>query len=272
MLRDRIAIVLLLIPFAFWVIADGGWVFTLTIAVILALAAAEYARMFHKEDQRPAGALIIAAVLAIAAMRTVYQLQHAPLIIVGVCFAAMTWHVIDFERGAAKSGLDFGLTLAGSLYIGWLGSYLISVRSLPDGVWWFLVMLPSIWIADSLAYLVGSAIGRHRLAPRLSPKKSWEGYLAGIAGGAAGGLGFALLGQIASAPGSGLVAANGAIVGAAIGLLAPVGDLGISMFKRQYHMKDTGSLLPGHGGALDRIDSWLWAAPIGYYLITWLTR
>jgi phosphatidate cytidylyltransferase len=92
----------------------------------------------------------------------------------------MAYHLFQYERGSQRAGTDFAVTLSGILYIGWLGAYLISLRRLPDGLWWLLTVLPAVWLADTGAYLVGSRFGRHKMTPRLSPKKSWEGYLGGI--------------------------------------------------------------------------------------------
>jgi phosphatidate cytidylyltransferase len=104
------------------------------------------------------------------------------------------------------------------------------------------------------------------MAPRLSPKKSWEGYAAGVV--AAGIAGAALAAAFGRWVGSALpiTPVAGLILGLSLGAVTPLGDLGISMMKREFQVKDTGSLLPGHGGVLDRIDSWLWAGVLGYTL------
>ena len=98
----------------------------------------------------------------------------------------------------------------------------------------------------------------------VSPKKSWEGYLGGILVGGLGGWGLAALWNIASPA---VLPIHGLILGIIISILAPLGDFGESMIKRQFSIKDTSKILPGHGGIFDRIDSSLWAAFIGYYLI-----
>jgi phosphatidate cytidylyltransferase len=183
----------------------------------------------------------------------------------------MAWHAIDYERGAPQSGTDFAISLGGIFYIGWMGAFLISIRQLPDGLWWFMTALPAIWLADSGAYFIGKWIGRRRLAPRLSPNKTWEGYIAGVVLGPLIMLGFIRLWQFGAGADSSLTLVTGLVVALVVAILAPMGDLGISMLKRQFNVKDTGALLPGHGGALDRIDSWVWAAVLGYYLVTWLT-
>ena len=272
MLRERSAIVLLLFPLLAWVIADGSWLYAVCIMGILAMAAYEYGSLFYAGGYRPAIPLLIIGVTAIALTRVNFGFEYDHLLLAGIGLIAMTWHVIDFERGAPKSGTDFAITFSGILYVGWIGAFFITIRDMPDGLWWFLLSLMSIWIADSAALLFGRRFGRHKLAPRVSPKKTWEGYLAGMGMGVLCGAGLALLWRIGAGPFAGLNAMSGAIIGGVIGTVAPIGDLGISMFKRQFGEKDTGALLPGHGGALDRIDTWLWSAVIGYFLAILLTN
>lgn len=272
MLRERSAIALLLFPLIAWVIADGSWLYEISITGILVLAAYEYGSLFNTGGYRPALPLLIVGVIAIVITRVNFGFEFDHLLLAGIGLIVMTWHVIDFERGAPKSGTDFALTLSGILYVGWIGAFFITIRRMPDGLWWFLLSLMSIWIADSAALLFGRRFGRHKLAPRVSPKKTWEGYLAGIGMGILSGAGLALLWGIGAGPLAGLNAKSGTIIGCVVGTIAPIGDLGVSMFKRQFGEKDTGALLPGHGGALDRIDTWLWSAVIGYFLATILTN
>jgi phosphatidate cytidylyltransferase len=183
--------------------------------------------------------------------------------------SSMTFHLVAYERGRDQAGTDFAITLSGALYIGWVGAYLITLRDLPNGMWWFMVALPAIWGADSGAYFYGRRFGRHQLSPRLSPKKSWEGYLAGIISGVIVGVGFGTLANAQAASGAGITPLRGALLGLILAVITPLGDLGESMIKRQFGVKDSSNLLPGHGGAFDRIDSWIWGALISYYFITW---
>ena len=265
MLRDRIAIALLLLPVVLWVIGIGGWVFALAIALVLALCAAEYVLLYRRIGQRASMPLAVGGVVVLAGTRALSGFDHAPVVLAALCLLAMTWHLVDYERGAPASGTDFGLTVGGALYLGWIGSYLISLRNLPDGEWWFLTALPSVWLADSAAYSIGTRFGRHKMTPRLSPKKSWEGYLAGVGAGAASGAALGALWSLGAGPGSSLGPWTGLACGVVVAVLSPLGDVGISMIKRQLQVKDSGTLLPGHGGALDRVDSWLWAGVLGYY-------
>lgn len=270
MLFERIAIALLLIPFGIWVVGAGGWLFTLTIAVILCLAAYEFAILFQGHGYRPAVYLMVLGTFILALSRHLVGFSFDPPLLTLLILMSMTWHAIDFERGAAQAGTDFALTIAGILYVGWMGSSFISLRQLPDGVWWFMTALPAVWLADSAAYSLGKKFGRNKLAPRLSPKKTWEGYFSGVLVGSLLTMGFVFLWRFGAGPSSSITLSRALIVCLLIAVVAPIGDLGISMLKRQFQVKDTGAVLPGHGGALDRIDSWIWAAVIGFFTVAWL--
>lgn len=270
MLAKRVLVAAILLPIGLVLIWLGGLAFALMVALILSLASWEYVQLFRTGGLQPAGVLVILGTLGLVVGRVFTGFSSAAWIISLAVLASMTYHLIAFERGRDQAGTDFGVTLAGILYFGWVGSYLISLRELPEGMWWVLLALPSVWLADSGAYFVGRSIGRRRLSPRLSPKKTWEGYLGGVLVGT---LGTALLAYIWSfwtGPVTAITPLNGAIMGLVLAVITPLGDLGESMFKRQVGVKDSGTLLPGHGGVFDRIDTWLWAAVLGYYLAVWL--
>jgi phosphatidate cytidylyltransferase len=272
MLRERVIVALVILPPVLWVITVGGWPYALVVALVASLAVAEFGSLFRGNGLRPSLVIMVAGSLALIASRAVSDVVDTPTVLVGVCMVAIVWHLVDYERGATRSGTDFVVTLGGTLYVGWLASYLVSLRGIPDGEWWVLLALPTTWVSDSAAYFIGRAYGRHPLAPRLSPKKTWEGYLAGIAGGALAGGAFGLGWGSLAGPGSLVDGLHGVALGVAIGLFSTLGDLGISMIKREVGVKDTGSLIPGHGGALDRIDSLLWSGVLAFYLAGLLVR
>jgi len=266
MLRQRVLVTLVLLPVGLWIFALGGWVYAAAMALVMALAAREYGDLFRRGGLRPSPFLLIGGAAALVLARQAWGFDDTPALLAALALAAMAWHLVDFERGAPRSGTDFGVTLGGVVYVGLVGGYLVSLRNLPDGLWWLLISLPAVWIGDSAAYFIGRAYGRHKMAPRLSPKKSWEGYAAGIVGAALAGAGLATLYTTGLHQASTITVAAGLILGLVVGLVTPLGDVGISMMKREMQVKDTGTLLPGHGGVLDRIDSWLWAGVLGYYL------
>ena len=271
MLRQRVLVVLILLPIGLLVIFAGGWWFAAGIALMLGMAGFEFGRLFRSIGQRPSLPLLVGFSAAFALARHAWGFAGSPELLAAVCLLGMTWHLVDYERGAPASATDMVITWGGILYLGWIGGYFVSLRDLPDGAWWLLLVLPTVWLADSGAYFVGRRFGRHKLAPRLSPKKTWEGYLAGVVTGAVSG---ALLAtawaRFAENP-SQFSVVNGVVIGTLLAIITTLGDVGISMIKRQVQVKDSGTLLPGHGGVLDRIDSWLWAGVLGYYLVLWLT-
>lgn len=269
MIRQRIVPILIFLPVIVGLILAGGWLYTAGVAVALVLAAFEFGRVFHAGGYRPAGPLLVGGVMLLAVTRHLFGFDHAPLLLTLLILAAMIWHLADYERGAERSGTDFALTLAGTVYVGWLGAYLVSLRDLAAGMWWVLLVVPSIWVADIGAFLIGSAIGRHTMVPRLSPKKTWEGYLGGVLTGGLTALILTLVWMALADPGLAPRPSLGLLIGVIVSTLAPLGDLGISMIKRELAIKDTGHLFPGHGGALDRIDTWLWASALGFYAVVW---
>lgn len=270
MLVKRLLVAAILLPVGLWIIKLGGVIFAAFIALILALAAWEYVQLFRRGGFQPSMPLVVGGTLLFVAGRYYDGFTSAGWILSLFVLGAMTWHLVMFERGRDQAATDFALTVAGALYLGWLGAYFISLRDLPEGLWWTLVVLPGVWLADSAAYFVGTRFGRHRLSPRLSPKKSWEGYLGGVVFSPLATAGLCLLWQISAGPGTAISPLRGAIIALVLSILTTLGDLGESMLKRQLGVKDSSHMLPGHGGVLDRIDSWLWGVVIGYYLVLWV--
>jgi phosphatidate cytidylyltransferase len=174
-----------------------------------------------------------------------------------VVLALMAGLVALVARGDADRGMvDWALSLALALYLGGLMAFYLPLRHRPDGAVWVIGLLVLSWVCDSCAYFVGRAVGRARLAPRISPSKSVEGALAGLAGAALVGLAIGLVSQHPQLKMAGY--------GVAIGLATVVGDLAESLLKRQTGVKDSGVLIPGHGGILDRMDSLLFCAPVAF--------
>jgi phosphatidate cytidylyltransferase len=267
MFAKRLIVAIVLVPTGVLLIYEGGVIFTAFIGILLALAAWEFGKLFRTVGLKPAHFLVIGGGLSLFIGRAINGFESAPVIITVLLLTCMVYHLVQYERGYLQAGTDFAISLVGAIYIGWLGAYFISLRQLPDGLWWMLLVLPAVWLADTGAYSIGRAFGRHPFSRRLSPKKTWEGYFGGILFGTLGGALLAWLWSLALEPGSSMNPWSGAFIGFILAVLTPLGDLGESMFKRQAGVKDSSNLIPGHGGAFDRIDSWLWAAPIGYYVI-----
>ena len=161
---------------------------------------------------------------------------------------------------------DTAMTVFGAVYTGFMLSHLVLMRALPDGRSYVVVLFASVWASDVFAYFAGTAFGRHKLAPHVSPRKSWEGAVAGGLAASAAWI-IARLFVRGAIPVVSL-----AIVGVGVAVAAIVGDLVESRIKREAGAKDSGDLLPGHGGFLDRFDSVIAAAVIAYYLLVWAGR
>jgi len=249
----------------------GGVLYFLLMGTFLVGGAWEYVRLYKAVKHEPNEFVTIGGVLVLVTARFFFADAAIP-IFVGLILVAMAAHLFSFERGRDQAAHDFGVTVAGIVYLGWIGAYLLDLRSLISnemGVWWLMLVLPLVWAADTGGYSIGAAYGKHKMAPRLSPKKSWEGYFAGVFTSVIVGAFFAYaFSSLGPQPLEGLInPLQGGLLGLVIGALSPLGDLGESMFKRQSGTKDSSNIFPGHGGFLDRIDSWIWGAAIGYFLI-----
>jgi phosphatidate cytidylyltransferase len=268
-LFKRVIVAVILLPIGVAAIYAGGWAYTGLIALVLGIAAYEFCALFQASGLRPSILLASGGTLAIVGGRAFYGFDEAAGVLSLTILLALAYHLVDYERGRDRAATDFAATVAAILYIGWLGAYLVSLRELPEGAWWVLTVLPAVWLADSAAYMVGARLGKHKLTRRLSPNKSWEGYLAGILISIPGTMSLTLLWRALGA-GEIVTPLRGAALAAVLATFTILGDLGESMIKRQVGAKDSGHLLPGHGGVFDRIDSWLWAGVIGYYVINTL--
>jgi phosphatidate cytidylyltransferase len=266
-LAQRLIVSILLIPVGLSLVAIGGWPFTLFITLILGVATWEYCGLFKMGGFAPATWLVTGGVVLLALVRYVYGFAGTPVVLAFFTLAVMVYHLFQYEKGRDLAATDLVISMAGILYLGFIGPYMLSLRAIDVGKWWFMVAMPAVWFADAGAFFIGRRIGKHKMSPRLSPKKSWEGYFGGIVTGV---LLTALLAGIWHFAAPTVTFWRGALVGLVIAVLSPLGDLGESLLKRQFGVKDSSNILPGHGGVLDRIDSWLWSAVIGFYLITWL--
>lgn len=157
-------------------------------------------------------------------------------------------------------------TSIGAIYLGVMLGQVVGLRFLPNGFWYVLLGFGVTWANDSAAFFTGVTIGKHKLWPRLSPKKTWEGTIGGWTAAALAGAFLAWLLPVGIGP------LFGAIAGLVMGVLALFGDLSISMIKRQVGVKDTGNIFPGHGGMLDRLDSLLFTLPFLYAAVTLFAR
>jgi phosphatidate cytidylyltransferase len=258
-LLKRVVSAAVLLPTVYFLAYIGGWWALAFLAFALGAAIWEYVGLLRHLGYRPlyVFALAMPAVVLLSFSFTdVGMLEPAVAVLL---LASLCWTVL-WDRSQTKVE-NWLLPLAGAFYVSWMGGHLVLVRTLDRGEYWVLVVLALPMLADTAAYFVGGTWGRHPMAPKVSPKKTWEGLGAGvIVATVAGTLFFGLVG---------LGWAHGVVLGLLLSTLPVFGDLGVSVIKRQVGVKDSGNLIPGHGGALDRVDSLLVAAAIGYYYIHW---
>jgi phosphatidate cytidylyltransferase len=255
-LKARLATVVATLPVLVVAMLAGGWPWTLLVAAGLSVAATEY--------YRAAGVAAPGAVLGVGLVAAQPLAAHVgdecrQIALVAGVIAPGLWPVL---RGRSATALaDWSLVAFGVLYFGWLGSHAVVVRDLPDGRQWLFLGVFLAFATDTAAFLVGRTVGRHHLAPLISPRKTWEGAIAGWLCGAATIL---LLAAVLALPVS-----RGQVLflGAVLPIAAQLGDLAKSAVKRSLGIKDFGRILPGHGGMADRIDSMLFAIPV---MASWL--
>lgn len=211
--------------------------------------------------------LIIGGVGVFVVMRSIFpNFEYSDLPIVALIVSTAILSLLRYEKGDVQASLTFALHIGSTLYLGWLGAYFISLAHLPDGKWWLMITMIIIWFTDMGAYFIGKRWGRRKITPRLSPSKSLEGYLGGIFFGVFIAIVLSwLLNTLNWFTGFTLFFAI--LLALLVSTITIFGDVFISMFKRVAGLKDSGRLIPGHGGILDRFDTWIWAVTIAYYFV-----
>jgi len=272
------------IPTVIAILYFGGWIMGVPLAILAALGAGEVYRLAETKGVRPLrwpGMMVAGALPLVAVARPSFA-EFAPWAFGGVLgLGAVTLTLALWARGPQRSPLGaVTVTLFGPLYAGVTVAFIPLIHALPTRLDWgqltpspwlgtLAVVLPlaATWLGDSMAYFAGTAWGRSKLFPSISPNKSWVGAWAGVTGGAAG-VALWYLGVRGVLPGiplEGWMAA--AALGAMLGLGAIIGDLAESLLKREAGVKDSGSLFPGHGGVLDRLDALSFTFPLTYVLL-----
>lgn len=267
MLSQRVKAAAIFTPLILALIYIGGWFFNVFIAAALLLAAFEFTRLFDRMGYRPSLVIVLAGILSIFIHRWIFGMEHLDILLSVILTMVVVAALIQYESGSKDAGINFAINLGILFYLGWVGSFFISLRSLPYGLGWILTALPATWLADMGAYFIGRWLGKRKMAPRLSPGKTLAGLAGAAVSGTLSGLLLVLLWRAVGFLPAGTPLWQGAIMGLVLALLTPLGDLLISLFKRSADVKDTGNIIPGHGGILDRIDTWIWAAMLGYYLV-----
>ena len=260
-----------LIPIVVFFAYQGGFLFAIGIGLVAALALNEFFKMLSRQGDRPlrvlgggATALLIINGLNIGDTETVAQAAIALLV-----FGGLLWELASYQEDRNLRG--WALTIAGVFYIGWPLGLVVALRGLGDertGFWWLVTMALGIWACDTGAYVIGRFLGGRfsgdrKFSPRWSPNKTWEGFFGGV-------LTCLLVTTALATSQLGLPIWKAALLGLILGPTAVFGDLAESMVKRNVGVKDSGDLIPGHGGMLDRVDSILFGAVIVYFFARWL--
>jgi phosphatidate cytidylyltransferase len=261
------------IPIVLFFVWFGGWWSFAALIIVLLLASYELHTMMLHIGHHPVTPISVALSIdfVVAAM---FPAQRTLLLQFGLCAAlvlAFCWLI--FRKNMEGTLVDWALTLANALYLGLPLGLLQQLRGytssslfgphgfslfLPREVWWLLMVLLGVWGFDAGAFFSGHYLGRHKLAPHISPAKTWEG----VGGGMIVSIASALLLTVGPL---GVPWYLAIVLGILVGGAAVLGDLAESLLKRQTHVKDSGQIMPGHGGMLDRIDSLLFAVIVVYF-------
>lgn len=261
----RILTAVVLITGIFAVIFLGQlWMLTLVACVIAELAAYEYLKLANSGGAR-IPVWWMAAATALLFYVTYYRPVEAQLpVLSALALVLLAWAA--FREPIERVLPDAAIGLFGLLYIAYPLTLVPMIWSRDDGKPLLLFLMVCVWVGDSAALYVGRPFGRHKLS-RLSPNKSWEGSIASVAASILAGLGVVYLGQVLSARGNTVLHIlqpvwQSVVLAIIINVAAQLGDLLESAIKRGAGVKDSGTMLPGHGGILDRIDALLIATPV----------
>lgn len=278
-LRARILVAICGIPLALAAVYFGGWALAAMLACVAAVAAREFYNLSSDPAGRPFGWLGIPAsvlLVVVAALEPDFRRWSDHAFVLLLLIGLVSFAAAVFDKRVERALLSAAATVSGALYTGGTLSFGLFIRSLPDVRGTFpaqpaegftLLLLPVLvtWAGDTCAYFAGRKLGRRRLAPHISPGKTVEGGVAGLLGAVAMGLALGLL--LDDNPNFPIAPATAALIGLLLGIAGQLGDLAESRLKREAGVKDSGSILPGHGGMLDRFDALFFTIPLAYGLI-----
>ncbi len=257
MFKTRLISGIVLVIIALATIISGSWILFFTLMAVSLIGMRELYKVMKVSDEHVTVLELVGylgAVLYYIAMKADFGNYGTMAIIISMILILFVY-VFGYPKYHAEQVMA---AFFGVVYVAVMLSFIYLTRSLPDGKFLVWLIFLCSWGCDTCAYCVGMLIGKHKMAPVLSPKKSIEGAVGGVAGAA-------LLGVIYAAATQGKMAEY-ALICAVGALISMVGDLAASAIKRNQNIKDYGKLIPGHGGILDRFDSVIITAPVIYYL------
>lgn len=265
-LQKRLASAFVLLPLvilATWFDKPIAWL-TLGAAIWGGLALLEFYTLVRKYDPLITPLTVFGVIWAVAVIISPHltgEVVHPAVFSIGIT-ASLIWLV--FRRDKTTAFASWVWTLAGVMFTGFLLSHLVALRLLPDGAGWVFLALFSVFASDTAAFFVGSIFKGRRLAPSISPHKTWSGSFGGIGGAM---IASPIIAMLFNLP---LSIWHAVLLGLAISLAGQLGDLVESLFKRNVSAKDSGNSVPGHGGCLDRMDSVVFGVVVVYYYVVWL--
>ncbi len=265
MFLTRLLSGIVLVILALVIVGKGGALLFLVSAAVSLIGMYELCRVMGTEKSM-VGLTSYAAGILYYALLWMNDSNYVTLMAIAALMALMAIYVFTFPKYSTE---QVTTAFFGIFYLAVMLSYVYQVRAMTDGIYLVWLIVISSWGCDTCAYCVGMLLGKHKLAPVLSPKKSIEGAVGGVAGAALLGAGYALLyGDKMLEVVSPVVTCAAACAIAAV--ISQVGDLAASAIKRNHNVKDYGHLIPGHGGVLDRFDSMIFTAPAIYFALTFL--
>ena len=258
-LLSRVLVAAILLPLVIGLVYLGGW-WLVGLALVGGLLALHELYVMARE-LRP---LVLGGYIGFVLTLLGLQLGGLEWMFGGLLATFVFAFVVYGLGGVRQSATtSFGVTLLGVAWVGAGIGCLLLIRDIPEfGFWAVMAVLFTVFAADTGAFFVGRTFGRHAMAPAISPKKSWEGFVGGVV--AAVGMAFVILYKDRD---DFMTISESLILGLVIALAAVLGDLFESSVKRDLEIKDSGRVLGGHGGMLDRLDSLLWAGPAAYFTI-----
>ncbi len=274
MLRQRVLSAVVFVPVLFASIWFGNPWFSIVVAVAALLGVIEFYSMVSRKGWQPLtffGTLWTLFFIFDAYYTPKYSSDNTYILVTSALIAsavalALVW--VLFLRSPGKKVIaSWAASVAGILYMGWFLSYWVLIMNSYGGNWsgrdWVLLALFSTFAVDTSAYFIGRAWGRHKMAPTVSPGKTWEGAVGGLVGAMAAVIVLALLLDVD------IGYSKMVILGVLIAVFAQLGDLAESKLKRSMGVKEAGNLIPGHGGILDRLDSIVFTGIVVYYCLRW---
>lgn len=268
---NRILVALIGIPLLITVLLKGGFLLLLFVNFVVLVGLFEFYKMAEIGGKKPDVNLGYIAGLAIPNIIYFVNVDNSTLVLmpIALLIIALIGKKV-LQNKVENSSRDIGITLLGVIYVSGLFTHLLLMNYLPNGGKWLLTIQILVWVCDSFAYFVGMGIGRKIFKQgfsSISPKKSIEGSIGGIVFTMGA---IYLINKYFSIFGTDISTVIVLLFGLLISIVAQIGDLGESMFKREFKVKDSGKLLGEHGGILDRFDSMLFVVPVVYYLLKFI--